>query len=44
MKNIPDESTEDAVKISDENEKSWAEEAKQDMEDFIESQGIYIRQ
>ena len=24
--------------------KSWAEEAKQDLEDFIESQGIYISQ
>jgi hypothetical protein len=24
--------------------KSWAEEAKQELEDFIESQGIYIRQ
>ena len=23
---------------------SWAEEAKEDMEEFIESQGIYIRQ
>lgn len=25
-------------------ESSWAEEAKEDMEEFIESQGIYIRQ
>lgn len=25
-------------------EPSWAEEAKEDLEDFIESQGIYIRQ
>lgn len=25
-------------------EHSWAEEAKEDMEEFIESQGIYIRQ
>lgn len=23
---------------------SWAEKAKEDLEDFIESQGIYIRQ
>lgn len=25
-------------------ETSWAEEAKEDLEDFIESQGIHIRQ
>ena len=25
-------------------EKSWAEEAKAEMEEFIEEQGIYIRQ
>ncbi len=25
-------------------ETSWAEEAKEDLEDFIESQGVHIRQ
>lgn len=29
---------------NNDDEKSWAEEAKQELEDFIESQGIYIRQ
>lgn len=29
---------------NDDDKKSWAEEAKQELEDFIESQGIYIRQ
>ena len=26
------------------NNNDWAEQAKQELEDFIESQGIYIRQ
>ncbi len=30
--------------ISDDNSNDWAEQAKQELEDFIESQGIYIRQ
>lgn len=52
--NNPDEKDkktldENAEKLSvsqnnDDDVKSWAEEAKQELEDFIESQGIYIRQ
>ena len=45
--NKPDENDEKISVNPDNNNddvKSWAEEAKQDLEDFIESQGIYIRQ
>ncbi|MGN0606288.1 MAG: hypothetical protein ACI4JM_07180, partial [Oscillospiraceae bacterium] len=47
--NKPDENDEKILVSADNNDndddvKSWAEEAKQDLEDFIESQGIYIRQ
>lgn len=45
--NKPDENDEKLPVNPDNNNddvKGWAEEAKQELEDFIESQGIYIRQ
>lgn len=48
--NLPDEQkTEKAPvdndkSIINDNNNDWAEQAKQELEDFIESQGIYIRQ
>lgn len=40
---IPAETNGDGHNLVPE-ETSWAQEAKEDLEDFIESQGIYIRQ
>lgn len=42
--NFPDEQKTKKTPVNNDNNNDWAEQAKQELEDFIESQGIYIRQ